>query len=124
MRRICIVAAVVLAMALPAAAAKIVGTTILKDSQPAGTTDKHHKHQMYDLWFDAPGHSYTCRTDSGKSMNPTDFVVGAQISYEIDGLKVKIKTPDGKQVECRVIRVAMISTRPPSPAPAGPPPQP
>ena len=27
------------------------GTTTLKDVQPAGTTEKNHKHQQYDLSF-------------------------------------------------------------------------
>ena len=128
MRRAYTVAAMILVMVLPAFAAKIEGTTTLKDSQPTGTTDKHHKHQAYDLSFDASGHSYTCRTDSGKSMNPTDFVVGGPISYQLDGQKVKIKTPEGKQVECKVVRVAMIRPVPPSSTPGtqptAPPPQP
>jgi len=92
-------------LTLPACAAKIKGTTTLKDSQPTGTTDKEHKHQAYDLSFEAQGKSYTCRTDSGKSMNATDFVVGTQINYAVAGTKTKIKTPEGKQVECKVVRV-------------------
>ena len=90
---------------------KMQGTSVLKDSQPTGTTDKHHKHQAYDLSFIATGNQYTCRTDSDKSMNATDFVVGSEITYEIDGKKVKIKTPQGKQVECKVVRVELL--RPP-----------
>jgi hypothetical protein len=107
-------AAVILGLAtlltLPACAAKIKGTATLKDSQPSGVKDKEHKHQAYDLSFEAQGKSYTCRTDSGKSMNATDFVVGTQINYEIDGDKTKIKTPQGKQVECKVVRVEATST--------------
>jgi len=38
-------------------------------------------------------------------MNATDFVVGTQINYQIDGDKTKIKTPEGKQVECKIVRV-------------------
>ncbi|WP_158750669.1 hypothetical protein [Acidobacterium sp. S8] len=90
---------------------KMQGTSVLKDSQPAGTTDKQHKHQAYDLSFITTGNQYTCRTDSSKSMNATDFVVGSEITYEIDGKKVKIKTPEGKQVECKVVRVELL--RPP-----------
>jgi hypothetical protein len=90
---------------VPASASKIKGSTTLKDFQPFGTRDKEHKHQAYDLSFEAQGKSYTCRTDSGKSMNATDFVVGTQINYEIDGNKTKIKTPEGKQVECKIVRV-------------------
>jgi hypothetical protein len=113
MRKVYGIAAVMLAMAVPVFAAKIEGTGTLKDSRPAGTPEKK-KHQVYDLSFDAPPHSYTCRTDRNKSMNPTDFVVGDPISYEIDGQKVKIKTPEGKQVDCKVVRVEVI----PPPAPA------
>ena len=36
-------------LTLPACAAKIKGTSTLKDSQPTGTKDKEHKHQAYDL---------------------------------------------------------------------------
>ena len=92
-------------LTLPSLADKIKGDATLKDSQPTGTTDKEHKHQAYDLSFEAQGKSYTCRTDSGKSMNATDFVVGTQINYQIDGDKTKIKTPEGKQVECKIVRV-------------------
>lgn len=108
MRRL-IAAVLLAASAIPAFAdKKIEGSTVLKDSQPAGTKDKQHKHQMYDLSFVATNNQYTCRTDSGKSMNATDFVVGSQIKYEIDGKKVKIKTPEGKQVGCKVVRVELV----------------
>jgi len=96
---------VILAGAVPAVAGKIKGNTTLKDSKTAGVKDKEHKHQAYDLFFDAQGKGYTCRTDSDKSMNATDFVVGTQMKYEIDGNKVKIETPEGKKVECKVVRV-------------------
>lgn len=99
-----------IAIAAPALASKIEGSTILKDSQPTGTIDKEHKHQAYDLFFQAEGRQYTCRTDPNKSMNATDFVVGSDIKYQIDGTKVKIKTPQGKQVECKVVRVENVST--------------
>src|SRR5579871_1381536 len=99
-----------IAATIPASAATIKGDTTLKHSQPTGTTDKEHKHQAYDLSFVAQGKSYTCRTDSGKSMNATDFVVGTQINYQIDGDKTKIKTPEGKQVECKIVRVEAAPT--------------
>jgi hypothetical protein len=97
--------------AIPAfAAKKVEGTTILKDSQPTGTTDKEHEHQAYDLSFNAAGNLYTCRTSSDKSMNATDFVVGSQMTYQIDGKKAKLKTPEGKEVECKVVRVEAPTT--------------
>jgi hypothetical protein len=115
MRRIYGVAAVMLAMAVPVFAAKIEGTTTLKDSRPAGTAEKK-KHQVFDLSFDAVPNSYTCRTDRNKSVNPTDFVVGDPISYEISGQKVKLRTPAGKQVDCKVVRVEAIGVVAPPPA--------
>jgi hypothetical protein len=100
-----------IAATLPASAAKIEGSTILKDSQPAGTTDKEHKHQAYYLSFEAQGKSYTCRTSSGKSINATDFVVGTHINYQIEGDKTKIKTPQGKQIQCKIVRVEAVPAR-------------
>jgi len=110
MRRFASVALLVMT-AIPAfAAKKVEGTTILKDSQPTGTTDKEHKHQAYDLSFNAAGNLYTCRTSSDKSMNATEFVVGSQMTYQIDGKKAKLKTPEGKEVECKVVRVEAPTT--------------
>src|ERR1700750_90803 len=90
---------------LPVSAEKVKGSATLKDVQTSGVKDKEHKHQAYDLFFDAQGKSYTCRTDSGKSMNATDFVVGSAINYEIDNDKVQIRSAEGKKVECKVVRV-------------------
>jgi hypothetical protein len=97
---------------LPSFADKIKGETTLKDSQPHGTTDKEHKHQAYDLTFDGKDKTYTCRTDSKNSMDATDFVVGAKINYEIDKNKAKIKTPENKKVECKIVRAEMLPATP------------
>jgi hypothetical protein len=110
MRKVVITAALVLSIAIPALAAKFKGTATLKDTQTSGVKDKEHKHQAYDLFFDAQGKSYTCRTDSNDSMNATDFVVGTQMRYEIDGDKAKIWSPENKKVECKIVRVEAIST--------------
>lgn len=113
MRKLTTIALLAAAMAIPALAGeKTAGDTILKDSQPAGVADKHakhSKHQVYDLIFDASGNEYTCRTNADKSVNPTNFVVGSTVHYEIDGTKVKISTPNNKKVDCKVVRVAVIS---------------
>jgi hypothetical protein len=102
-----------IATCIPAMAEKkLQGTTTLKDSQPAGIKGKDQKHQAYDLSFNTADKAYTCRTDPNKSMNATDFVVSAEIRYEIEGNKAKIKTPQGKQVECRVVRVEAVPTSP------------
>jgi len=98
-------------IAIPALADhKFEGDTVLKDSQPAGVAskhDKHMKHQVFDLTFDAAGNEYICRTNSDKSMNPMDFVVGSSIHYQVDGKKVKIITPNNKKVSCNLVRVAI-----------------
>jgi hypothetical protein len=94
--------------AVPASAEKLKGETTLKDSQPYGTPDKDHKHQGYELLFNAQGKGYSCRTNPKKSMDATDFVVGSQIHYEIDKNKAKIKTPEKKEVECKIVRVEQI----------------
>jgi hypothetical protein len=113
MRKFNIIAVLIMAAVLQASAtSKIDGTTTLKDSQPAGTPDKDHKHQAYDLSFEGSGKAYTCRTDPKKSMNATDFVVGNEIRYYIDGNKGKIKTSNGKQVECKIVRVENLSVNP------------
>jgi hypothetical protein len=105
MHRTVLATILLFAITLPASASKIEGSTILKDSQPTGTIDREHKHQAYDLSFQASSKLYTCRTNSDDSMNATDFIVGHEIKYEIDGKKVKIKTPEGKHVECKIVRV-------------------
>ena len=106
MRKANTIALLILTLAITAAAgSKIEGTTTLKDFQPAGTPDKDHK-QQYDLSFVAAGKQYTCRTSEKKSINATDFVVGADVKYQIDGNKGKLKNTGNKQVECTIVRVA------------------
>lgn len=83
------------------------GTTTLKDFQPAGTTDKKHKHQQYDLSFTTTANDYTCRSNENEKINATDFVVGSSISYQVNGNKGKVKNlSSGKQVNCTIVRVA------------------
>lgn len=122
MRRLPIIATLIVAIALPAfAAKKITGTTTLKDCQPANNPNNSKKdktHQTFDLFFDAEGKSYTCRTPPNKSMDATDFVVGDQIKYELDGQKATIKTSAGKKVGCTVVRVAVAGAASTAAAPA------
>jgi gentisate 1,2-dioxygenase len=95
-----------LACALPAAGSdKQTGTTTLKDFQPAGTTDKKHKHQQYDFTFVASGTQYTCRTKEKEKLKATDFPVGSDISYEVDKNKGKVKNQSGREESCTVVRV-------------------
>ena len=110
MRKRNILMLLTLTTAMTAMGAKITGTTTLKDLQPTGSTDKKtHKHQQYDLFFDAQNMKYTCRTSYKKSTNATHFVVGGELRYEVSGEKAKLKTADGKQVECTVVRVEATS---------------
>jgi uncharacterized protein YcfJ len=89
------------------AGSKIEGTTTLKDFQPFGTIDKKtHKNQQYDLSFAAVGKLYSCRSVEKESLKATDFVVGSDVQYQINGDKGKVKNARGKQVECTIIRVA------------------
>ena len=89
------------------AAQKETGTTKLKDVQPAGVTDKIHKKQQYDFTFDSATHEYTCRSNEKDKVNATDFVVGSDIQYQVQGNKGKVKSVStGKQVGCMVVRVA------------------
>jgi len=97
----------IMTLAITAAAgSKIEGTTTLKDFQPTGTTDKGHKNQQYDLSFAASGKQYTCRTSEKKSLSATDFVVGSDVKYQINGNKGKLKNTSGRQIACTIVRVA------------------
>ncbi len=108
MRKILAVAAVVVFTAFLALAAnKESGTSSLKDVQPAGTTDKKHKKQQFDLSFMSATNDYTCRTNENEKVNATDWVVGSTINYKINGNKGEIKnTQTNKNVKCVVVRVA------------------
>jgi hypothetical protein len=95
---------------LPAAAGnKQKGTTALKDFQPAGTTDKKHKHQQFDFTFVASGTEYTCRSPEGTKLKATDFPVGSDITYEINKDKGEVKNTSGKEVKCTMMRVQNLS---------------
>jgi len=87
------------------AAKKQKGTTVLKDFQPEGTTDKKQKNQIYDLVFVSEGNDYTCRTAYNKKINAADFIVGDNINYQVDGNKAQIKNSHGKELKCTVVRV-------------------
>ena len=119
MRKANAIALFVLTFAITAAAGpKIEGTTTLKDFQPFGTIDKKtHKHQQYDLSFAAMGKLYTCRSVEKESLKATDFVVGSDVSYHINGDKGKVKNASGKEVECTVMRVAEVPAAAPPASP-------
>jgi len=106
-KTIALVVLVLLLVTLALAAKKESGSTTLKDIQPAGTTDKKHKKQQFDLTFASPNNEYTCRTNEKDKVNATDWVVGSPVSYKINGNKGEIKnTQSNKSVKCTVVRVA------------------
>ncbi len=109
MRKLILVALLTMVALNAIAATKDTGTTALKDVQPAGTADKKHK-QQYDLSFaSTSGKDYTCRTSEKTSVKATDFVVGNNVTYEVNGNKGKVKTDAGKQLSCTIVRVANVS---------------
>jgi len=100
--------------ALPALAGKKEqGKATLKDFQPAGTTDKKHKHQQFDFIFDVPTAEYTCRSSEGSKLKAIDWPVGTEISYEIDKEKGKLKSQAGKKTDCTIMRVDPVKPAPP-----------
>jgi len=99
-----------------AMAKKDKGATTLKDVQPAGTTDKKNKNQQFDFSFDASDMSYVCRTSHKTEVRATDFVVGTNLTYEMDEHKGKLKNASGKQVKCTVVRVERVPPASATPA--------
>jgi curli biogenesis system outer membrane secretion channel CsgG len=114
MQKTFILTMIVLFLAILAFAAnKESGSTTLKDVQPAGTTDKKHKKQQYDMSFATSKNEYTCRTNENQKVQATDFVVGTAITYKIDGNKGQVKsTSTGKSAKCTLVRVAALSAPP------------
>ena len=106
---------VILLATLTFAANKESGSTTLTNVQPAGTTDKKHKKQQYDLSFTSTTNDYTCRTNENEKVNATDWVVGSTINDKINGNKGEIKnTQSNKNVKCLVVRVAAAGTPAPT----------
>ncbi|HMK23489.1 MAG TPA: hypothetical protein VK466_14230 [Terriglobales bacterium] len=99
----CVMLFLVLCVPL-AMAKKEKGGTTLKDLQPAGTTDKKNKNQQFDFSFDTSGMSYVCRSGPKTKVRATDFVVGSNLTYELDEHEAKLKNASGKQVKCTVVR--------------------
>jgi hypothetical protein len=98
---------------LALAANKESGSTTLTNVQPAGTTDKQHKKQQFDLTFSGSRNDYTCRTNENQKVQATQFVVGTTVNYKIDGNKGQVKsTSSGKNVKCTLVRVAAITATP------------
>lgn len=112
-KTLALLAIVLLTSALGFAANKESGTTTLKDVQPAGTTDKQHKKQQFDLSFATSKNEYTCRTNENQKVQATQFVVGTTVDYKIDGNKGQLKsTSSGKNVKCTLVRVGALTATP------------
>ncbi len=106
MRKLMMVVIVLMLFSLASFAGnKSKGTTLLKDLQPAGTTDKDNKNQIYDFLFTTNGNDYTCRTNREAKIKATDFVVGSDVKYEIDDDNAKLKSASGKEAKCKIVRV-------------------
>jgi hypothetical protein len=89
------------------AAKKESGSSTLKNVEPAGTTDKKHKKQQFDLTFATSKNEYTCRTNENQKVQATQFVVGSTITYSVNGNKGDVKsTQSGKSAKCTIVRVA------------------
>ena len=114
MRKTLALLGIVLFMAsLAVAANKESGSTTLTNVQPAGTTDKQHKKQQFDLTFSTSNNEYTCRTNENQKVQATQFVVGTTVNYKIDGNKGEVKsTSSGKNAKCTLVRVAAITPAP------------
>ncbi len=92
--------------------AKTWDSATLKDVQPLTAPTKHEKHQGYDLLISDNGEVYTCRYDGKGSFKPTDYPVGSQVTFHLDGQKGKMRDMAGKhQVSCRVVRVEAPGTQ-------------
>ena len=104
---------IVLTASLALAGNKESGSTTLTNVQPAGTTDKQHKKQQFDLTFSTSKNEYTCRTNENQKLQATQFVVGTTVNYKIDGNKGEVKsTTSGKNAKCTLVRVAALTATP------------
>ncbi len=108
MRKLTLASLIVVIAVDAYAGSKDSGTANLKDVQTVGTTAKKQKNQQYDFIFSSATKDYTCRTKFNKKVNATDFVVGSELRYEINGDKAKVKS-SGKQIDCTIVRVAALA---------------
>jgi hypothetical protein len=90
----------------PALGAKQIATAKLKDLQPVGSATKKQKKLQYDFFLDTGNHEYTCRSKLGATVKPTEFVVGSDMQFEINGQNGQVTSPEGKKAKCSIVRVA------------------
>jgi hypothetical protein len=99
---LCVCTAVFSAAAL---AASMVTPATLKDLQTVGSTTKKQKHQQYDFVLDTPSNEYVCRTKLGSSMKPTQFVVGSNVQFKVNGQKGEVTNSANNKVSCGIVKV-------------------
>jgi DNA topoisomerase VI subunit B len=88
--------------------AAVTQTATLKDLKTVGSTDKKQKHQQYDLVIDTPTNEYICRSKLGKTVKPTEFVVGSSIQFKLNGQNGEATNAMSKTVKCGIVRVAVV----------------
>jgi DNA topoisomerase VI subunit B len=91
-----------------AQAATVTQTATLKDLKTVGSTDKKQKHQQYDLILDTPANEYVCRSKLGKTVKPTEFVVGSTVEFKLNGQNGEATNAMGNHVKCGIVRVAAV----------------
>lgn len=82
----------------------------LKDVQPTNTPTMKKAHQQFDFTLSTGTSDYTCRTPSNKKINPTDFVVGSSVTFQVSGKHGEVKTQAGKKASCDMVRVGQAGT--------------
>jgi hypothetical protein len=85
----------------------------LTDVQPLTAPTKQNKHQGYDLLVTDKGQTYTCRYNGKGSFKPTDFPVGSQVQFKLNGQKGEVKNQAGNSnAKCAIVRVQVAEQKP------------
>jgi DNA topoisomerase VI subunit B len=91
-----------------AQAAAVTQNATLKDLKTVGSTDKKQKYRQYDLILDTPTNEYICRSKLGKTVKPTEFVVGSTVQFKLNGQNGEATNTMGNTVKCGIVRVAVV----------------
>jgi hypothetical protein len=97
-------------LSLAALAASVTQSATLKDLQTVGSTTKKQKHQQYDFVVNTPTNEYVCRTKLGSSMKPTQFVVGSDVQFKVNGQKGEVWNSAGNHMGCGIVKVVAPNT--------------
>jgi hypothetical protein len=97
-------------------AAKSWDTATLTDVRPLAppsNAKKENKHQQYDLVVTDKGETYTCRYDGKGSFKPTEFPVGSNVRFQLNGQKGEVKNERGdSSAKCKIVRVEVAKQQP------------